>query len=146
MRTSRSVTGGLAAAAALAAVLLAGCAGGDGDDEAASAPPPTAPVTPPPAPPATGPVEPPSTIPVTPPLRPPPTIRSGELTISGDIVAGVEPGCKLLDTGTALYLLFGPEVDDLRTGGTATVRGEVRADMASTCQQGTPFEIIEVIE
>jgi hypothetical protein len=145
MRTSRSVTGGLAAVAALAAVLLAGCAGGSGDDDAQSSPSATPPATAP-SPPATGPTEPPSTIPVSPPLRPPSTIRSGELTISGDIVAGVEPGCTLLDTGTALFLLFGPDIDELRTGTTATVRGEVRADMASTCQQGTPFEIIEVID
>lgn len=143
MRTNRSVTGGLAAVAALAVVLLAGCADGSGDDDAQSPPSATAPT---PSPPGAGPIEPPATVPVTPPLRPPSTIRSGELTISGDIVAGVEPGCKLLDTGTGLYLLFGPGVDDLRTGTAATVRGEVRADMASTCQQGTPFEIIEVIE
>lgn len=137
MRTSRSFTVGLAAAAALAAVLLAGCADGSGDD----GPSPSSPVTP-----AQPTPEPPGTVPVTPPLQPPPTVRSGELTISGDVVSGVEPGCTLLDTGTGLYLLFGPAADELRTGTTATVRGEVRADMASTCQQGTPFEIIEVLE
>jgi hypothetical protein len=142
MRTSRSVMVGLAA---VAAVLLAGCADESGDGEASSPPPATTPA-PSPAPPATGPAEPPPTVPVTPPLRPPSTVRSGELTISGDVVSGVEPGCKLLDTGSSLYLLFGPGVDDLRTGATATVRGEVRADMASTCQQGTPFEIIEVLD
>ena len=35
--------------------------------------------------------------------------------------------------------------DDLRVGATLTVRGRVQGDMMSTCQQGTPFEVIEIV-
>lgn len=69
----------------------------------------------------------------------------GALTqISGTVVEGVEMGCRLIDN----YLLTpGPGIsrDDLRVGATLTVRGRVRQDMMSTCQQGTPFEVIEIV-
>jgi hypothetical protein len=138
MRTNRSITAGLATVAALAAVLLAGCADDPGDD----APTPTPPAEVPDPTASSGP-----TLPISPPgLQPPPTHRTGELTLTGDVISGVEPNCTLLETDTGLYLLFGGALDELRVGTTATVRGEVQANMASTCQQGTPFEVFEVID
>lgn len=66
------------------------------------------------------------------------------MEISGTVVQGVEMGCRLIDQ----YLLLpGPGInrDDLRIGATLTVRGQVRKDMMSTCQQGTPFEVTEIV-
>jgi len=66
------------------------------------------------------------------------------MEISGTVVEGVEMGCRLLDQ----YLLVpGPGIsrDDLRVGATLTVRGQVQRDMMTTCQQGTPFQVIEIV-
>ena len=66
------------------------------------------------------------------------------IEISGTVVEGVEMGCRLIDQ----YLLMpGPGInrDDLRIGATLTVRGQVRKDMMSTCQQGTPFVVTEIV-
>jgi hypothetical protein len=61
------------------------------------------------------------------------------------VVTGVEAGCLLLRTGTGDYLLLGEAADDLGAGQTVTVRGQIRPDLMTTCQQGTPFEVSEVI-
>jgi hypothetical protein len=69
---------------------------------------------------------------------------AGEMTLTGQIVEGVEAGCRLLDD----YLLLpGPGVsrDDIRAGLTVTVRGRVERGMMTTCQQGTPFIVTEVL-
>ncbi|MDQ7902925.1 hypothetical protein RB614_00120 [Phytohabitans sp. ZYX-F-186] len=66
------------------------------------------------------------------------------IEISGTIVQGVEPGCRLIDQ----YLLIsGPGVsrDDLPIGATLTVRGRVEQGMMTTCQQGTPFVVTEIM-
>lgn len=68
----------------------------------------------------------------------------GEMTLTGQIVEGVEAGCRLLDD----YLLLpGPGVsrDEIRAGLTVTVRGRVERGMMTTCQQGTPFIVTEVL-
>jgi hypothetical protein len=68
----------------------------------------------------------------------------GEMTLTGQIVEGVEAGCRLLDD----YLLLpGPGIsrDDIRAGLTVTVRGRVERGMMTTCQQGTPFIVTEVL-
>lgn len=140
----RSVTVVRAALAALVAgALLAGCAGDDGGDAESATPSPSSPAAPSPslAPPAL-PTLPPISVP---PVSPPSPGRPGETTITGELVTGVEAGCLLLETDTGQYLLFGEAVQELRTGTTVSLRGQVRTDMMSTCQQGTPFEVTEVL-
>lgn len=152
------------ATAALAAVLLAGCTGGSGDpatppDETVITPetpePPDLPETPePPELPETpesllptGPPLLPTGPPVTPPAGPAPPVTAGEITISGQVVEGVEAGCLLLQSGAEMYLLILPRNMDrsaLRTGRAATVRGRVELGMLTTCQQGTPFVVMEI--
>lgn len=131
--------------AGLAAVLLAACGDTAGDDPGPTEGPATS--TPRPTPPTLP--ETPPVLPTLPPgASPPPTLPTpptGELTLTGDVVSGVEPGCVLLDTGAGQFLLIGSAADDVQVGTTATVRGTVRADLATTCQQGTPLEVAEVI-
>jgi hypothetical protein len=123
--------------AALAAVLLGGCAGdsGEGDQEPAPSPTTEAPSTPPSVPATPG-------LPTVPSLPP----RDGELTITGEVIEGVEAGCRLLQTDSGDYLLFGETVAELQMGGTVTLRGRVQPDVMSTCQQGTPFVVLEVLD
>jgi hypothetical protein len=119
----------------VAAALLGGCAGTDssgGGDVSPSSSPPS-----------------PSSSPSFPEDLPTPTPSgkpSGSATIevSGTVVEGVEMGCRLIDQ----YLLLpGPGInrDDLRVGATLTVRGRVQRDMMTTCQQGTPFVVSEIV-
>ncbi len=61
----------------------------------------------------------------------------GTLTLTGTVTGGVEGGCLLLDG----YLLLNPNPRVVREGARVTVTGEVRQDMVTTCQQGTPFMI-----
>jgi hypothetical protein len=123
--------------AVLVAVPLGACAGESGDDGPTAGPTTGAPSAPPSL---RTPILP--TLPTSPSLPP----RDGEQTISGEVTAGVEPGCVLLATDAGDYLLFGDPVEQLQMGGTTTLRGRVRPDMASTCQQGTPFEVLEVLD
>jgi hypothetical protein len=123
--------------AALAIGLLGACAGDAGDDGQAPGPTTEAPSAPP------------SVLPPgLPTLRPTPSLppRDGEQTLTGEVIEGVEAGCRLLATDTGEYLLFGDAVAQLAVGGTVTVRGRVQPDMMSTCQQGTPFQVLEVLE
>jgi copper(I)-binding protein len=70
--------------------------------------------------------------------------ESDAVTVSGAMVAGVEPGCLLLDTGTTRYLLTGSESPLLESGGRLTVSGTVHPDMPTTCMEGIPFRVIDV--
>ncbi|WP_329104344.1 hypothetical protein OG792_29435 [Micromonospora sp. NBC_01699] len=65
---------------------------------------------------------------------------AGALTLTGVIVAGVEPNCLLLDG----YLLLSGPRDQLRGGARVTVTGRVQPGMMTTCQQGTPFVVESV--
>jgi len=149
-----------AAVFALVVVLATACAGGAGEADptatpGATSPPPATAASGTPtgaAPGATGPAlgapgPPAPTGRPSGPLVPVPTApRGAEQTLTGEVVAGVEDGCKLLSTGGGDYLLFGSLSRDLRYGDTVTVRGRLRPDIASTCQQGTPFEVTEVLD
>jgi hypothetical protein len=57
------------------------------------------------------------------------------MTLTGTVTTGVEANCLLLDG----YLLVGGPREQLRGGARVTVTGRVRADLMTTCQQGTPF-------
>ena len=81
-----------------------------------------------------------------PPASPPPSSTShpGEITASGAVVAGVEPGCLLLDTGNAEYLLLGGDRTRLEPGHRVEVRGTPHPGTPTTCMQGIPFEVRDV--
>jgi hypothetical protein len=100
--------------------LLSACAGSDGDDagtgQGATTAPTTSPATTGSAPPA------------------------GEITVTGTVSEGVEPGCLLLDG----YLLVGGDRDQLRTGARVAVTGRVDRGLLSTCQQGVPLVVASV--
>jgi hypothetical protein len=119
---------------ALLALVLAGCA------DTPDSPEPT---TGTPSP--TGPAETPA-LPTEPPVLPSETPRGPELTLTGEVAEGVEANCLVLQTDTGEYLLIGEATQDLPIGETVTVRGQPQPGMATTCQQGTPFEVTEVVE
>jgi hypothetical protein len=114
----------------LALVLLAACADtGAGDGEAAGgAGPTTAPETMP-----TAPTTPTST---TAPGAP----GKGQITATGTLRDGVEPGCVLLQSeqGT-VYLLVGGDRGKLTAGGRVQVTGVLSPDLLSICQEGQPL-------
>ncbi len=69
------------------------------------------------------------------------------MTISGQVVEGVEAGCLLLAYGGVEYLLVIPESvgrSAVRAGARLVVRGQVEPGLVSYCQQGTPFLVSEV--
>ncbi|GGM28318.1 hypothetical protein ACFFX1_11435 [Dactylosporangium sucinum] len=76
-------------------------------------------------------------------------VASGSLsavTVTGEIKDGVEAGCVLLSTADKTYLLLGGDRTKYRSGTTVTVTGVPQPDMASTCQQGTPFQVVSIKE
>jgi len=69
---------------------------------------------------------------------------AGTQTITGTVASGVEPGCLVLESGGASYLLiFDDEAmrSDAPAGKKVTLVGQTAPDMMSTCQQGTPFVV-----
>jgi hypothetical protein len=58
-------------------------------------------------------------------------------TLTGTVVAGAEEGCLLLDG----YLLLNAPTDVVREGARVRVTGQIRTDLVSTCQQGTPLMV-----
>jgi Protein of unknown function (DUF5818) len=119
----------------LAVALLAACADtGAGDGEAAGgAGPTTAPETPP-----TAPTTPTST---TAPGAP----GKSQITATGTLRDGVEPGCVLLQSeqGT-VYLLVGGDRGKLTAGGRVQVTGVLSPDLLSICQEGQPLLVSSI--
>jgi hypothetical protein len=72
-----------------------------------------------------------------------PAAASG-MSISGEVVEGVEAGCLLLKTPDTLYLLVGGDRAALQVGKRVTVVGTPQPGLMSTCQQGTPFQVVSV--
>ncbi|HEU4399149.1 MAG TPA: DUF5818 domain-containing protein [Actinomycetota bacterium] len=120
----------------LAVALLAACADQDASGGAAGggSDPTTTPETLP-------------TAPTTP--TPPPTTAPGsgtsQITATGMLRDGVEPGCVLLeaDQGT-VYLLVGGDRGTLSAGGRVQVTGRLAPDLLSTCQQGQPLQVSSI--
>jgi hypothetical protein len=120
----------------LAVALLAACAdrgAGDGEGAAGGSDPTTAPETLP-----TAPTTPTST---TGPARP----GESEVTATGTLRDGVEPGCVLLqsDQGT-VYLLVGGDRGQMSAGGKVQVTGRLAPDLLSTCQEGKPLQVSSI--
>jgi Protein of unknown function (DUF5818) len=114
----------------LAAALLAACAEPDAGDPAAAG--------------GAGSTTTAVAVPTTAPTSSPgPT--GGQVTATGTVRAGVEPGCLLLhaDHGR-VYLLVGGDRGRLRAGGRVQVTGRLAPDLLSTCQQGQPLQVASV--
>jgi hypothetical protein len=84
--------------------------------------------------------------PVVPPSVSPPADKPGLTTLTGQVYAGVEAGCVLLAASSGDYLLIGEAASRLPMGSTVTLRGLIRANLNTTCQQGVPFEVVEVVD
>ena len=113
----------------LAGLAAAGCAADGGDNRGpAQGGATTAPTTMPSNPPGTRPAKP-----------------AGQLTVTGTVTPGVEPGCLLLDAGGgSRYLLVGGERAELRPGRRVAVTGRVDRRLLSTCQQGEPLVVASI--
>jgi hypothetical protein len=112
-------------------LLLSAC--GSSDDDPGATPAPTV-----------------NTEPTTEPAPSDPTLpgkTAGTQTLSGIVSDGVENGCLML-TVTAgqqgTWQLVGATAD-IRAGDRVTVRGRPAPDLATVCQQGTPF-VVEAVE
>lgn len=70
----------------------------------------------------------------------------GERTLKGKVEAGVEAGCMILRAEGESYMLVGPEIEtqDIEPGSEIEVTGRIGTDVASFCQQGTPFVVEDV--
>ncbi|SRR6266536_5684886 len=119
----------------LTAGLMTGCASGSGTagpssgpGSASGAPAPTAPSPSAPSPSAPSPSA--------------PSPSAGDITLSGPVEAGAEPGCLLLRANGRVYLLTGGDKNIVKAGSTVTVRGHV-VQVMSHCMQGEPFEVTE---
>jgi hypothetical protein len=110
----------------LAVALLAACADQDGGDGAASG--------------GSGPTTTPETSPSQPPTTEPGSGGKREITATGTLRAGVEPGCMLLEADQGpTYLLVGGDRGQLREGERVQVSGQLAPDLLSTCQEGQPL-------
>lgn len=109
-----------AAAAVLLALLAAGCAN-PGSGSGAPPPPPA------------------STS-----AAPAPTPSGGTLTVDGVVERGVEPGCLVLRAGARSYLLQGAQASAAPVAVPVRVTGELVENVASYCQQGTPFHVATI--
>jgi hypothetical protein len=63
---------------------------------------------------------------------------SGEVTVTGTVVAGVERGCLLLEG----YLLVGGDPAVIGEGRRITVTGRLDPTVESSCQQGTVLVVL----
>ena len=72
---------------------------------------------------------------------------AGAQTLTGEVAAGVEPDCLLLEGVGGPHLLFF-EDKALRAvaevGRRVTVVGRAEPGMMTTCQQGTPFMVTSI--
>jgi Histidine kinase-, DNA gyrase B-, and HSP90-like ATPase len=69
-----------------------------------------------------------------------PPASAGEVTVTGTVSEGVEPGCLLLDG----YLLVGGDRSQLQPGTRVAVTGRVDRGLLSTCQQGEPLVVASI--
>lgn len=82
---------------------------------------------------------PPTSVPPVPPAGSPPA-GGRQVTVEGVAEAGVEPGCTLIKTAAAEYLLLG----DVPLGVPVRVTGVPATGVSTTCQQGTPLRVVSV--
>ena len=128
-----------------AMMLLAGCATGTTQDAGDSNPTSPAAATNTSRAPTTAPE---SSMPTTP-FSPKPTpstkaTTQGEITITGVVEEGVERGCTVLRSGDQLYQLIGSADPRITPGTRLRVRGRPNPNLMTTCQQGTPFQVVDI--
>ena len=68
----------------------------------------------------------------------------GEITVVGVIEEGVEHGCTILRSGEALWQLVGSTDPLIMIGARVSVTGKPIPGLVTTCQQGTPLQVIAV--
>ena len=66
------------------------------------------------------------------------------MTVTGVVMAGVEAGCLLLDTGTETLQLLGAPAARVEVGSRVRVTGTRSPELMTTCQQGTPFQVLDL--
>ena len=64
------------------------------------------------------------------------------LRLTGTVMPGVEPGCRVFQSDEGTFVLTGPVV--VPEGARVVVSGVRRVDLATTCQQGPVLEVITV--
>lgn len=142
-----AVRAGAVAAVSVLLVALTGACGQGTGDQGGAMPSASSPSPPSGVPPISPWPSPSTSVPAVPPAPPgpgKPTARPGEIEASGVVEQGVEQGCTLLRTDTALYLLIGTAARGLRPGERVVVRGRPAPDLMTTCQQGEPFQMTDV--
>ncbi|MCW2622200.1 MAG: hypothetical protein JWL64_1802 [Frankiales bacterium] len=75
----------------------------------------------------------------------PPKKQDGVVSIQGTVSAGVEAGCLVLSNAGGQYALIGAAVTPDVIGQEVIVTGTAAEDLATTCQQGTPFNVTQVL-
>ena len=87
-----------------------------------------------------------TTVPTTAPgKRTEPSRPAGEVTVTGMVRGGVEPGCVLLNAEDGgRFLLVGGERAELQPGRRVTVTGRVDRGLLRTCQQGEPLVVASI--
>jgi hypothetical protein len=139
----------LAAAVAvlLTAGLLMGCAnaatssGGTTASPANGTPQNSVSATPPDNGTSVTPPGPPSSLAPSAPGRPAPS--QAQQTISGQVAAGVERGCLILQDPTGTYQLLGGDPTVVYPGANVVLTGHVVTGVMSYCMQGKPFQITQ---
>jgi hypothetical protein len=66
-----------------------------------------------------------------------------ETTLSGQVEAGVEASCLIMQTGGKTYLLLGGDKNIVKAGNNVVVRGHIVKGVMSYCMQGQPFQITD---
>jgi hypothetical protein len=121
----------------LSTLLLAGCATGTTSTAASTGAPSTRPIAS-----TAGELPMPRS---TPPVgKPTFSSPSAEITVVGVVEVGVEQGCRLLRTAEQLFQLVGSASALIQPGARLRVRGRANPSLLTTCQQGTPFQVIDV--
>jgi hypothetical protein len=72
-----------------------------------------------------------------------PVPSAGQQVLTGQVEAGVERGCLVLQDSTGLYQLLGGDPTVVYAGAQVTVTGHVVTGVMSYCMQGRPFQIDE---
>ena len=68
----------------------------------------------------------------------------GEITVVGVVEEGVEHGCRILRSGEAMWQLVGSTDPLIQIGARISVTGRPNPGLVTTCQQGTPLQVISV--
>jgi hypothetical protein len=81
---------------------------------------------------------------ITPPTASPGPVGSalpGDITLRGQVEAGVEPGCLIMQSGGKTYELYSVDRSVVRPGANLVLTGHVVTGMMSHCQQGQIFQV-----